>query len=247
MELDQNRLMLYVLGWLAEEEMTQITAVLEQQPQWQVATVQLQQFIHRLQRSQIQKQAQAWLQMDETLDQITAWAQGELAAEAAAKVEAVLGRNGRYQTFATNLKELLTHLEAVDRPQPAHIFENLLQGLRKRPQPAPPPTLRPAWGLRGAGETPMLLAIPPEYGFQVHLFIGGVERERLVWGKLTARNLMGANTWLLPASGGIWHQAQVDDTGSFSFATQVSPGNYHFEMAWGDEFLELSDVVIPAA
>ncbi len=259
-QLDPEKLMMYVLDWLEPEEKANIRLMLESQPDSQEILGSAKYSLQLLERAWVQQQAARWsnkqLDIDERLLRITKWVNGELSAKEINLAQQDLMDDRRYKIFHDRLIDLSKALHSSFQNNLSRLVQEQLQRLLV-PKTIGTQFLRPAIGFRGQTDTPLALTIPPEFDLQLKLFIGGFDaRRRSVKGAFSTNQhnnvsvlteIIDASVWLIPeVIGEKWHEAAVSENGSFSM-TRVPPGNYVFEMAWPDNFIEIMDVTIPAA
>ena len=255
---EQQRLIMYLIGWLDTADSTDFQTNLSESPHLQTAVPMLETFLGKLQWRWFQHQLQHELQQTVQEGEVTRliqWAANTLEPDEISLAQSSLEGNDLYRAFYQDLQELSVHLAEVDR----QLFWQKLGGIlptipKRHSQPLPPLNL--AWRSKRnlLSNAPTALDVPEQFDIQIKLFTGGFKQQRRdVFGQLTAKEMpalpetiVGATTWLLPDTGGKWLEAEIQVDGRFKMS-DVPPGSYTFEMAWPDGFLEVFDIVISPA
>jgi len=254
---ERETLMRYVLGWLGTDEAAAVEASLDAFPEDRGLLASFSEFLQGLQDVWLRQQSQGWADsmriLEERLDQITLWVTGDLSNEEIQSAQQVLNSDPRCRTLYGLLSDVATRLEQAERLDLRAILQRLRQTWASG-EPGTPSALQPAAAWRGQRRQPLVLDVPPEYGFYIKLFVGGFDTtHRVVKGVVQASNgesipaeLIKASVWLLPEAGHRVHSASLNARGEFKMDA-VLPETYVLEMAWAGKFLEILDVAIPAA
>ena len=254
---EQQRLIMYLIGWLDTADSTDFQTNLSESPHLQTAVPMVETFLGKLQWRWFQHQLQHELQQTIQEGEVTRliqWAANTLEPHEISLAQSSLEENDLYRAFYQDLQELTVHLAEVDRQQLRRKLTGFLPSMPKRRSQQSQPSFQLAWRSKQnlLSNAPIALEVPAQFDLQIKLFTGGFKRQRReVYGQLTAKEMSApldtkmikATVWLLPDGGGKWYEAKVEEDGRFAMGS-VPPGSYTFEMAWTGGFLELFDIVI---